>query len=214
MWDTVLPMLTVLLVGVGMVMMAHIAVLLFGTRTKQAEPAPLLLFWGLLLLALELCLLAVVDAWVTRLEEAHMSVLLAYGLRLLPLTFPLIGGLACYDLYRHLDAYQTTLLLRRVTHRLAQIDARLRYNESFEATSYESALLAQWEALSRFAAIHDHPDAAPSPSYTASFDAFRAEADRRYRLPYSMGTRTYPMPDSVHAISEGDGHTRTALASW
>lgn len=154
-----------------------------GAREQIPAVAPL---WGILFIAIELAILGVSDARASQLSEASDSGILYYGFIALSMFLPLIAGAIRWDAMQFIDVYKTTLALRQIDGRLAQIDSILRQNEEYESNFYKIKSISYWDQVNEFKTYKDVYNERRGITedlgghFAQTYDSFQAEANKRY----------------------------------
>lgn len=184
--------LAVVLMGGGLVVAERLLESLLPRRLLRTEGlndamqavAPL---WATLLIVIELAILGISEVRASMLSEATGSGILYFGFIALSMMMPLIAGAIRWDAMQFIDVYKTTLALRQLDGRLAQIDSILRQNEEYESNFYKIKFISYWDLLNEFKTYKDTYNQKKGISedlshhFSQSYDAYQAEAGKRYQ---------------------------------
>ncbi len=155
-----------------------------GISEAMRSVAPL---WGTLLIAIELAILGISEVRASMLAEATGSGILYYGFISLSMMLPIIAGAVRWDAMQFIDVYQTTLAMRQIDSRLAQIDSILRQNEEYESNFYKIKSISYWDLLNEFKTYKDVYNRRKgisedlSDHFAQTYDSYQAEATKRYQ---------------------------------
>src|SRR5690606_9349570 len=152
--------LAVVLMGGGLIVAERLLEALIPRRMLRTQGladamqsvAPL---WGTLLIAIELAILGISEVRASMLSEATGSGILYFGFIALSMMLPVIAGAVRWDAMQFIDVYQTTLAMRQIDSRLAQIDSILRQNEEYESNFYKIKSISYWDLLNEFKTYKD-----------------------------------------------------------
>ncbi|HEX7071637.1 MAG TPA: hypothetical protein VF190_12565 [Rhodothermales bacterium] len=184
--------LAVVLMGGGLIVTERLLESLIPRRTLRSEGlyeamqsvAPL---WGILLIAIELAILGISEVRASMLAETTGSGVIYYGFIALSMMLPLVAGAIRWDAMQFIDVYQTTLALRQIESRLAQIDSILRQNEEYESNFYKIKSISYWDLLNEFKTYKDLYNQRRgfvedlTNHFSQTYDSYQAEANKRYQ---------------------------------
>ncbi|MDX1547715.1 MAG: hypothetical protein R3247_12040 [Rhodothermales bacterium] len=183
-------LLAIVLTGGGMVIAERLIGSVIPRKHVPTEPSgrrsALAVLWGVLLVGFEASILGLADVQAASLAGAAENSLLYVGYVVASMTFPLVAGAFRWDALRYVDRYKTTLVLRQIESRLAQIDSILRQNDEFESNFYKIKSLEYWDQVNDFKAIKDNYNQKKGiveqvgGHFAQNYDQFMAEANKRY----------------------------------
>lgn len=154
----------------------------------------LLVLWGVLLAGIELAIIGM--AQVEAVQIAGGSGLLFLGIVVAAAIFPLVAGTFRWYKMQYIDRYKTTMALRQIDGRLAQIDSILRQNDETESNNYKLRSIEAWDELNGFKTYKENlndkfeVEESLAGHFAHAYDLFQAEAHKRYE----MDLRDYTTP--------------------
>ena len=184
--------LAIVLMGGGLIVAERLLESIIPRRSLRTEGlyeaiqsvAPL---WATLLIAIELAILGISEVRASMLTETTGSAIVYYGFISLSMMLPLVAGAIRWDAMQFIDVYQTTLALRQIDSRLAQIDSILRQNEEYESNFYKIKSISYWDLLNEFKTFKDVYNQRKGLSedlshhFAQTYDSFQSEANKRYQ---------------------------------
>lgn len=218
--------LAVVLMGGGLIVTERLLESLIPRRSLRSEGLyeavrSVVPLWATLLVAIELAILGISEARASSLADLTGSGIIYYGFISLSMMLPLVAGAIRWDAMQFIDVYQTTLALRQIDGRLAQIDSILRQNEEYESNFYKIKSISYWDLLNEFKTYKDSYNQRKGISehlshhFAQTYDSFQAEANKRYQADIrditSRSLRKLELVESKPAGSKiGQGAVRPA----
>lgn len=180
-------LMAAVLTGGGMVACARLLNVLAPQKRPDPQPEASArvvqaLLWGILLCGIEVILFGLADA--RRVAAATGSLHLSYVTA--TMLMPLVAGALRWHHLRLIDPYKSTLVLRKIESRLAQIDSILRQNEAFENNFYKLKSIEHWDEVNAFKTIKDNVNQRQGiveplgGHFSQHYDLFQDEARKRY----------------------------------
>lgn len=181
--------LAVVLPGSGIVVTARLLEALHGIDAlapAAGSRRQAVWVWALVLAGLELAGAGVVAVRARLLAAEADDGLLGAAFVVYALLIPVLGGVLRWDVLRLIGAYKRTQARRLIETRLAQIDSLLRQHADYERSFFRKQCLQAWREVTAFMLVKARCDAERgtredvSRHFARSFEAFQAEAVRRY----------------------------------
>ena len=182
--------LAIVLFGSGLLITEHLisSILPPASKNSKFTRSQVTVIWTLLLIIVEMLLFSTSETRAALLSAAQNSTILYVAFVTLVMFLPVIAGALRWDAVRFFDAYKTTCAHHQIDSRLAQIDSILRQNAEYESNHYKVWSTQYWDLLNEFKTIkgrYNHKRDIEEPlngHFSVSYDAFQAEAQKRYEL--------------------------------
>ncbi len=184
-------LMAIVLTGGGLIIAERLIAVLIPRHAARNQHSAhnrtvMAVLWGLLLTGVELAILGLAEVQAGVLVARGGGTLLYVGYIVAASILPLIAGAFRWHSMRYIDRYKTTLALRQIVSRLAQIDSLLRQNEEYESNFYKIKSIEYWDLVNEFKTYKDNLNQKAGiveplgGHFAQSYDLFQAEANKRY----------------------------------
>lgn len=189
-------MVAIVLTGGGMIIAEQLIDALITKHKSNPEKERstvnhfgLTLLWAVLLVAIEIAIVGIAQTEAaTRAGGEEANSLVYMGYIITSMILPLVAGALRWHSMRSIDPYKTTMVLRQIESRLAQIDSVLRQNDEYESNFYKIKSIEGWDEINDFKTYKDNInrrndiEEPVEGHFAESYDAFQSEAYKRYEM--------------------------------